>query len=441
MSLITENKKVFTIFIMLIPTMVFGQDETTMNIDTGNTAWMLMATGLVMLMTPSGLALFYGGLTQSKSVLNTIGMSYVAFITGSLTWIIIGYSLSFSTGNQFIGYLDYFLLNGISINDVVDGANIPKFIDVAFQGTFAAIAIAIVSGSIIERVRFSTWVIFSVLWVIIVYSPICHWVWGSEGFLDGDLDFAGGAVIHINAGVSGLILSLIIGRRINLHEERKPSSIKFMILGSALLWFGWFGFNAGSAYAANAIAASALLVTNVAACAGGITWLTIEWFIIKKPTLIGVASGAISGLVAITPAAGYVDVKGALAIGILGSIVGYLGVVKLKKYFKHDDTLDAFGIHGMVGIAGALLTGVFANPAIDPSVAGAFYGNPSQIVAQLKSIIYTIIYASVGTFIVYKLSAWITKGGRITEEMELEGMDIGYHGEQHIIIDKGNVNN
>lgn len=420
--------------VLSLPSLLSAQD----GLDTGNTAWMLMSAALVMVMTPAGLALFYGGLTQSKSVLNTIGMSYTAFMTGTLAWIIIGYSFAFSEGNQFIGGFEHFMLRNISIDDVVSGAGIPKFLDVAFQGTFAAIAVAIVSGSVIERIRFSTWIWFSVFWVILVYAPICHWVWGSEGFLHGDLDFAGGTVIHVNAGISGLVLALLVGRRIDLHEERRPASIKFMVLGSALLWFGWFGFNGGSAYGANSTAASAFLVTNVAACAAGLVWLIIEWFIIKKPTLIGIASGAISGLVAITPAAGYVDVQGALIIGSLGSIVGYLGVVKLKEYFGHDDTLDAFGMHGLVGIAGALLTGVFATPLIDSSAAGALYGNPGQILVQLKSVGATVIYSAVGTFVIYKIVALFTKGGRINQKMELEGMDIGYHGEQFMDMETSN---
>lgn len=429
-----KRKKLLSLLVLLLPALAFSQDGATL--DTGNTAWMLISAALVMLMTPAGLALFYGGLTQSKSVLNTVGMSYAAFIVATLVWVIVGYSFSFAEGNWFIGSLDYFMLKGISVGDLVDGANIPKLLDVAFQGTFAAIAVAIVSGSVIERVKFSTWMLFTVLWVAFVYSPICHWVWGSEHFLKGDLDFAGGTVIHINAGVSGLILALLIGRRINLHEERKPSSIKFMILGSALLWFGWFGFNGGSAYGANASAANAFLVTNVAACTGGIVWLLIEWFIIKKPTLIGIASGAISGLVAITPAAGFVDVAGSMVIGLIGSIVGYLGVVKLKEYFGHDDTLDAFGMHGLVGIAGALLTGIFANPAVDSASSGLLYGNPGQLLIQLKSVGATILYSGVATFIIYKIVAALTGGGRITEEMEQEGMDISYHGESHITIEK-----
>ncbi len=409
---------------------------TTPKIDSGDTAWMLISTALVMMMTPAGLALFYSGLTQNKSVLNTIGMSFVSFCTGIIAWVIIGYSFAFTTGNGFIGGVDLFMLRGISPED---GEGIPQLLDVMFQGTFAAIAVAIVSGSVIERIRFSTWTIFSFLWVIVVYAPICHWVWGSEGFLHGDLDFAGGTVIHVNAGVAGLVLSLVVGRRLHLHEDRKPSSIKLMILGAALLWFGWHGFNGGSAYAANGIAANALLVTNIAACAGGLIWLVIEWNIVKKPTLIGIASGAVSGLVGITPAAGYVDAGGALIIGLISGLVGYWGVVKLKSFTGHDDTLDAFGMHGLVGIAGAILTGVFATKAVDPESSGAIDGNYGQLLNQLYSLGATIAYSAVATFVVYKLVALVTKGGRINKEIEMEGMDAGYHGESQIHIHKDNV--
>lgn len=416
----------------------FAEETTkTATLNSGDTAWMLISTALVMLMTPAGLALFYGGLTQNKSVLNTIGMSYVAFCTGTIVWVIIGYTLAFSDGNGFIGGLEHIMLHGITTKEL--SGSIPKLLDIAFQGTFAAIAVAIVSGSVIERVKFSTWIIFSCLWVAVVYAPICHWVWGSEGFLHGDLDFAGGTVIHVNAGIAGLVVAWILGRRLNLQEERKPSSIKLMVLGSALLWFGWAGFNGGSAYAANGIAANAVLVTNLAASIGGITWLVIEWVIIKKPTLIGVASGAVSGLVVITPAAGYVDVSGALVMGIIGSIVGYVGVVKLKEKFGHDDTLDAFGMHGLVGIVGAILTGVFANPIIDGKSAGLLYGNSGQLWLQLKSVLVTVVYSGVMTFIVFKVCAFFTKGGRIAKSIELEGMDIGYHEETHIVIETHNI--
>tara|TARA_B100000809_G_scaffold266892_1_gene332614 strand:- start:7041 stop:8336 length:1296 start_codon:yes stop_codon:yes gene_type:complete len=424
-------KKIITLSIAMLSGL---STFATNDIDTGDTAWMLMSTALVMMMTPAGLALFYSGLTQNKSVLNTIGMSFVSFCTGIIAWVIIGYSFAFAEGNAFIGGFDYLLLHGIRPTDTT--GTIPTLLDVMFQGTFAAIAVAIVSGSIIERVKFSTWTIFSFLWVIVVYAPVCHWVWGSEGFLHGDLDFAGGTVIHVNAGVAGLVLSLMLGKRLHLHEERKPSSIKLMILGAALLWFGWHGFNGGSAYGANGIAAQAILNTNVAACIAGLVWLIIEWKIVKKPTLIGVASGAVSGLVAITPAAGYVDVTGALAIGAIGSLVGYWGVVKFKSFTGHDDTLDAFGMHGLVGIAGAILTGVFATSIVNPDGAGWIDGNPWQILLQLKSVGATVVYSAIATYVVFVVVAKMTGGARIHEKHELEGVDISYHGESQINIDK-----
>lgn len=433
-------KTLFSLIILLFTSVAFAQGEVE-TINSGDTAWMLMSTALVMMMTPAGLALFYSGLATNKSVLNTIGMSYVAYCTGILAWVILGYSFAFAESlpalGGFIGGFDYAFLKGISPFDIQGG--LPKLLDVMFQGTFAAIAVAIVSGSVIERMKFSTWTIFSFFWVIIVYSPICHWVWGSEGFLHGDLDFAGGTVIHVNAGIAGLVVSLLLGRRINIHEERKPSSIKLMILGSALLWFGWHGFNGGSAYGANGLAASSILVTNIAACVGGLVWLIIEWNIVKKPTLIGVASGAVSGLVGITPAAGYVDVTGAFVIGIVSSLVGYWGVVKLKSFTGHDDTLDAFGMHGLVGIAGAILTGIFATSFINPDGSGAVDGNFMQVLVQLKSVGATIIYSAIGTFITYKIATLMTGGGRIETQTEVEGMDIGYHGESHINIEKHNV--
>jgi Amt family ammonium transporter len=422
-----------TLFFLAAETASAHSTEAALN--TGNTAWILIATALVMLMTPAGFALFYGGLTQNKHVLNTIGMNYLAFCTASLVWVVIAYSLTFASGNAFIGGLDHFLLSGISVSDVQN--SIPTLLYVVFQGVFAAIAVAIVSGSIIERVRFSTWALFTIFWVILVYAPVAHWVWGG-GFLSnsGELDFAGGTVVHINARVAGLVLAYTVGKRrsFSLQEVRNPSSIKFMVLGSALLWFGWFGFNGGSQLAADGIAANALLVTNVSASAGALVWLIIEWFFVKKPTLIGMASGAVSGLVGITPAAGFVDVKGALAIGVLSGLAGYWGVVKFKSMLNHDDTLDVFGLHGVVGIVGALATGIFANPAINFG-AGLLYGNPMQLWVQLKAVLVTISYSAAATFLVWKLCTLITGGRRVGEKLELGGMDIGYHGELHIFLD------
>ena len=400
-------------------------------INSGDTAWMLIASALVMLMTPAGLTLFYGGLTQRKSVLNTIGMSYTAFCTASVVWVVVGYSIAFSGDGAYFGNLDNFLLKGILVTDVE--GTIPTLLFVFFQGTFAAIAVALVSGSIIERVRYSTWFVFSILWVILVYSPVTHWVWGG-GFLSelGELDFAGGTVIHVNAGVAGLVLVYLLGNREGFKKTSvRPASVKLMILGSALLWFGWFGFNGGSQLAADGIAANALLVTNVAAACGGLAWLLIEWLTTNsKPTLIGSASGVVSGLVGITPAAGFVDVSGALFIGIGSGVVGYFGVVKLKKWLGYDDTLDVFGIHGLVGAFGAIATGIFANPLVNDGNAGLLYGNPGQVWIQIQSVFFVSVYSAVATYIIYKIISLVFGTGRVSEEVEKDGMDMAYHGER-----------
>jgi len=400
-------------------------------LDTGDTAWMLMATAMVMLMTPAGLALFYGGLSRSKSVMNTVGMSYISFCVASVVWVVIGYSLAFSKGTPYLGGFDFFLMENIKITDIQ--GTIPTLLFAVFQGTFAAIAVAIVSGSVVERLKFSTWIVFSMLWVLLVYVPITHWVWGG-GFLsqNGELDFAGGTVIHINAGIAGLVLSFWLGRRkdYEVGAEEKPFSLKLTVLGSALLWFGWFGFNAGSALGANFTAANALLVSNVAASIGGLAWVLAERLSGKKPTLLGVSSGVVSGLVGITPACGFVSVSGALAIGFLAGLIGYFGVVRLKTMLKYDDTLDAFGIHGLVGIWGSLATGIFANPAINPQASGLLYGNWKQVFVQLGVVGITIIFSALATSLVYWITYLITSGARVDEQMEMVGMDEGYHGER-----------
>ena len=423
------KRKFFTVLMMAMTLPFFGYSQDA-SLNTGDTAWMLIATALVMLMTPAGLTLFYGGLTQRKSVLNTIGMSYVAFCTATVVWVVVGYSLAFGSGNAIIGGFGHFMLRDIKITDLY--GTIPHLLFVMFQGTFAAIAVALVSGAIIERVKFSAWIIFSILWVALIYSPIAHMVWGG-GLLSehGELDFAGGTVIHINAGISGLVLAYMLGnRRDHDSSDHKPSSTKLMLLGSSLLWFGWFGFNGGSQLAADFVAANALLVTNVAAAAGGLAWLIIEWSSSdKKPTLLGSASGVVSGLVGITPASGYVDVTGALVIGLCSGAIGYFGVVKLKKMLGYDDTLDVFGIHGLVGIFGAIATGFLANPEVN-GAAGLFYGNPGQVLPQLIAVGATIVFAGIGSAIIFKVTMLVTGGGRVEHGLEDEGMDAGYHGEE-----------
>ena len=399
-------------------------------IDTGDTAWVLIATALVMLMTPAGLALFYGGLSNKKNVMNTVGMSYVAFCTATLTWIIAGYTIAFGpNGNPIFGTLEGLFLQNIKIDQVV--GTIPELAFVAFQGVFAAIAVAIICGSVVGRFKFSSWIIFSVLWVLCVYSPLVRMIWGG-GLLDGigELDFAGGTVIHVNAGIAGLVLAILLGKRRGkpLHEPH-PSSTKLTILGSALLWFGWFGFNAGSQLKADAIAANALLVTNVAACGGAIAWIIFEGYKKKNPTILGLASGAISGLVGITPAAGFVGIEGAIAIGLISGFLGYYSVMHLKRSFKYDDTLDAFGIHGVVGIWGSLATGIFANPSINGE-AGLLYGNPYQILPQIIAVLVTILFSGIGTYLIFKVTLFLTKGVRVQTDIELKGIDVAYHKER-----------
>ena len=394
-----------------------------------DTSFIMICSALVMLMTPAGLALFYGGLTQRKSVLNTVGMSYVAFCAAILTWVVAGYSIAFGTAGAFSGGFEHLLLRSIGVSDL--SGTIPTTVFVLFQGCFAAIAVAIVSGSIIERVRFSAWMLFVVLWVLLCYAPIAHWVWGDGLFASHDeLDFAGGTVVHISSGVSGLVLALLLGRRrqIEPDESYQPYSIKFTLLGSALLWFGWFGFNAGSALAADMIAANAMLVTAVAGAAGGLAWLFCDWFGGRR-SLFGAASGVVSGLVGITPAAGFVGVDGALIIGVLSGLCGFFAVNLLKRKFGYDDALDAFGIHGAVGIAGSLLTGMLADPAINGE-AGLFYGEPGRMVSQTLAVFSTVAYSAAVTAAIYFGIRMVLGSARISDSHESEGLDMAYHGER-----------
>ncbi len=398
-----------------------------MEFNAADTVWVIMASAMVFLMTPAGLSFFYGGLASRRSVLNTVGMSYVSMCVATLAWVFLGYSLAFEdSGSAIVGQFKFFLSNvGFEENT----GTIPKMLFVLFQGVFAAIAVAIISGSIIERIKFSTWIIFSFLWIILVYSPLVYWIWGS-GFLSnsGELDFAGGTVIHVNAGVAGLVLSLVLGRRSLAKNTNKASSIKLTVLGAALLWFGWFGFNAGSELAVDRITVNAFMVTNVAACMGGLGWMLIEWIKQKKLSILGLISGVVAALVGITPASGYVDIYGALIIGFTSGLIGYSGVNALKPLLGYDDSLDAFGIHGLVGIWGTIATGLFASPVINEA-AGVFYGNPGQIWPQLKSLGVTILFSTVGTLVVYFISATLTKGGKVDHLTRMRGVDVKLHDE------------
>lgn len=412
--------KRFLLGMLTIPSLVLAEDV----LSSGDTAWMLVATAFVMLMTPAGLALFYGGLTRSKNVLNTMAMSLGAYAVGTLVWVLVGYSIAFGEGD--IVGSGKVLLSGIT-SDTLRGS-IPELLFVAFQGTFAAIAVAIASGSMIERVKFSTYMIFAALWVAVVYAPVTHWAWGGGETLNfGEMDFAGGTVVHLNAGVAGFVVAMILGRRRDYGKVAiKPFSPVLVALGAALLWFGWFGFNAGSQLASDGVAASAFLVTNVAASLGVIGWIIAEWLVYKKATIIGGASGAVAGLVAITPASGSAGVEGAIVIGLIGGIVGFLGVAKLKNIFKVDDSLDAFWIHGLVGIWGSIATAIFIASYAMPEA----YNMATQLASQFKAIALTAVYSGVATAVVYYVAATLTGGGRVDDESESRGLDETIHGEK-----------
>jgi Amt family ammonium transporter len=410
---------------LLFFSLSFAEDQAP-KLDTGDTAWMLVSTALVMLMTLPGLAIFYGGMAKRKDTLNTIAMSFVTYCIVSVLWILYGYSLAFNTDiSGIIGSPSKILLSGISVKNLQ--GTIPEFIFVVFQLTFAAITVALISGSYIERMRFSAWVLFSILWMSFVYVPIAHWVWGG-GFLAklGALDFAGGTVVHINAGIAGLVGALLLGRR--KDATLIPSNLPMVVIGTGLLWFGWFGFNAGSAVASNALASAAFLNTNTATATAALSWMFTEWLHTKKPTVLGLASGAIAGLVAITPAAGFVNVIGALVIGLIAGIIPYFMVAIVKHKLGYDDALDVFGIHGVAGIVGAILTGVFADPSINEAGKGLLYGNPTQVFIQLLAVGTTIVYDVIATFVILIVVKTLV-GLRVNPEEEITGLDKSQHGE------------
>ncbi len=422
------KKIILTVIISLMPfSSAFAADV----LNSGDTAWIIVATALVMVMTPAGLALFYGGMSRYKNLLNTIAMTFVAYCLASVIWMMWGYTLAFGPDKGgIIGGLENLFLAGIGVNSLT--GSIPTYVFALFQMTFACITVALVLGSIVDRMKFSSWIVFTVLWVTFIYCPIAHWVWGG-GWMGnmGALDFAGGTVVHINAGVAGLVLSLVVGKRIGYGKEAMfPSSITLTGLGAALLWFGWFGFNAGSQLAADGVAGSAFLVTNTSASMAALSWMFAEWIVNKKPTVLGIASGVVAGLVAITPAAGFVNLPASLVIGLVAGVLGFYGVAVLKQKIGYDDSLDAFGVHGICGIWGALATGIFANPAITEGAKGLIYGNPKQLWIQFVSIIATAVFTAVGTIIVIYVTKLITGGLRVEEESEIVGLDSSIHGER-----------
>jgi Amt family ammonium transporter len=396
-------------------------------LDTGDTAWMLTSTALVLLMTIPGLGLFYGGMVRRKNVLSTVMQSFAITCLVTVLWMILGYSLAFTEGsmNAYIGSASKWFLAGVGATTTNSlAATIPETVFITFQMTFAIITPALICGAFAERMKFSAMMWFIGLWLLLVYVPIAHWVWGG-GFLGsaGVLDFAGGTVVHINAGVAGLVCAIIVGKRKGYGTTAMaPHNLTWSFIGASLLWVGWFGFNAGSAAGANALAGAAMINTQVATAAAALAWMFAEWMVAKKPSVLGIISGAVAGLVAVTPAAGFVNPTGALVLGILAGVGCYVFAVHLKRVFGYDDSLDAFGVHGIGGIIGALLTGVFADVAVNE------LGKDGSIVTQAYGVIVTIVYTAVATAIIlYVIKALI--GLRPSEAAEEEGLDITLHGE------------
>ncbi len=400
-------------------------------LDSGDTAWMMTATALVLLMTIPGLAMFYGGMVRQMNILATAAQSFAVAAVMSVLWMVIGYSLAFSDGgnvNDYVGGLSNAFLRDLSV-DSLEGT-IPESVFMTFQMTFAIITPALITGAFADRMKFSAMLVFLSAWMVLIYAPVCHWVWGG-GFLgqDGVLDFAGGTVVHINAGVAGLVAAIVLGKRHGFGTENMaPHNLTFSVIGASLLWVGWFGFNAGSALSAGTSAGMAMAVTQIAAAAATVSWMLMEWISRGKPSVLGLISGAVGGLVAITPAAGYVDPTGALVIGLIAGVACYWGATSLKRAFGYDDSLDAFGVHGVGGIIGAVLTGVFAVEAIG-GTAGAIEGNLNQVWIQIQGIVATIVYCGIGSYFLLKIVD-LTIGLRVTEEEEIEGLDINLHGER-----------
>ncbi|MGC1301189.1 MAG: ammonium transporter [Caulobacteraceae bacterium] len=404
-----------------------------LKVDTGDTAWMLVSTALVLMMTIPGLALFYGGMVRKKNVIATVAQSFAITAVVTLTWFIAGYSMALGTNasaaaNAWWGGLGNLFLKQISMTKsyTIAGATltIPEYVYMMYQMTFAIITPALICGAFAERFKFSALLLFTTLWSLVVYAPIAHWVWGG-GFLGGlgVMDFAGGTVVHVNAGVAGLVCALVVGKRRGLgHDNMAPNNLVYTMIGASLLWVGWFGFNAGSATGANALAGVAMANTQIATAAATIAWMAVEWFHRKKPTLLGLASGAVAGLVAVTPASGFVTPCGALWIGLIAGAICYCSAVFLKNALKYDDSLDAFGVHGVGGFIGAMLTGVFADASINTLPKG------HGVLAQFEGCVGTIVWSGVMTFLILMICKFTT-GLRVNEEDEVYGLDLALHGE------------
>lgn len=410
-------------------TVVAPAPAATPSLNAGDTAWMLTSTALVLFMTIPGLALFYSGMVRKKNVLATLMQSFAITALASIIWMVAGYSLAFTPGSPFIGGLDKVFLKGVELGSL--WGTIPESVWVIFQMTFAVITPALITGAFAERMKFSAMLWFTAIWLMVVYVPITHWVWESTGWLfsEGVLDYAGGTVVHINAGVAGLVAALVLGKRQGFGKvAMPPHNLVLTIVGASMLWVGWFGFNAGSAGAANDRAGMAMAVTQIAAAAAALSWMFAEWLGKGKPSVLGIASGAVAGLVCITPAAGFVGPMGALIMGLIAGVVCFWGATGLKHLIGYDDSLDAFGVHGVGGILGAILTGVFAVKSIG-GTAGLLEGNAHQVWIQCIGTLATMGYTLVVTFVILKVLDLII-GLRVTEEQEREGLDLSLHGER-----------
>jgi ammonium transporter, Amt family len=404
--------------------------QEAISLDTGDTAWMLTSTVIVLMMTIPGLALFYGGMVRRKNVLATVMQSFAATCLLTIVWMVAGYSIAFTDGgalNAYTGGLSQMFLVGLEKESM--SGTIPETVFMTFQATFAIITAALICGAVADRMKFSALLVFLAAWSLVVYAPITHWVWGGGFLADaGVLDFAGGTVVHINSGVAALVAALVLGPRVGYpHEPMAPHNLVLSVIGASLLWVGWFGFNAGSALGANETAGLAMAVTQIAAAAGGLAWMLAEWIVHKKPSVLGIISGAIAGLVAITPASGFVAPVGALIIGLAAGVGSWWAVTSLKRMLGYDDSLDVFGIHGVAGLIGAILTGVFAVEAIG-GTPGLLEGNGGQVLVQVWGVVATIAWCAIATFVLLKIID-VVMGLRVTKETEVDGLDLNLHGE------------
>jgi ammonium transporter, Amt family len=423
----------FLLFTLIATVAATAEDTPAAKVDTGDTAWLLTSTALVLLMTPA-LAFFYGGLVRRKNILSVLMQCFMITCLITIQWVLFGYSLAFGPDVKgVIGNLAWFGLKGVGLDpNPAYAATVPHQAFMIFQAMFAIISPALILGAFAERMKFSTFCVFSLLWATLVYDPVAHWVWGVGGFLraDGALDFAGGTVVHVNAGVAALAGALALGKRQGYPGKiPPPHNLPFAVLGAGLLWFGWFGFNGGSALGSGSLATSAFVVTHIGASSAGLTWALLDWIFNSRPTVLGIITGAVAGLVAITPASGFVNPVGAIWIGIGVSVFCYMAVSMLKVKFGYDDSLDAFGVHGIGGIWGALATGLWATKAVNSAGAnGLFYGNPAQFLIQIKAVIITAVYSFVMTFGILKVLDAIM-GARASEQDERIGLDLTQHRE------------